>query len=85
MHRTVWIPKYRRRTLVGQVAERLKQTVEESAAEREKGVSARILLKEFPDLAQRPGRGVLWAPSYFIARSGHCVCGDDRTLHQRAN
>jgi putative transposase len=79
----VWIPKCRRRILVGQVAERLKQTVEQSAAEREwdmvalevtpghvhlsvasppsvrpydlvkvfKGVSARILLKEFLGLA----------------------------------
>jgi putative transposase len=31
-----------------------------------KGVSARILLKEFPDFAQKSGRGTLWAPPYFI-------------------
>ena len=36
-----------------------------------KGVSARILLKEFPDLAQRARRGTLWAPSYFIASAGN--------------
>ena len=99
MCRIVWIPRHRRRTLVGQVAEQLKQTVEQSAAEREwdvvalevmpghvhlfvasppavrpsdfKGVSARILLKEFLGLAQRPGRGALWAHSYLIATSGN--------------
>ena len=83
MYRMVWIPRYRRRILVEQVAERLKQTIEQTAAEREwdvvalevmsdhvhlfvappptvrpsdlvkvfKGVSARILLKEFFGLA----------------------------------
>jgi putative transposase len=103
LYHIVWIPKYRRRILVEQVAERLKQTIEQTAAEREwdvvalevmsdhvhlfvappptvrpsdlvkvlKGVSARILLKEFPDLAQRARRGTLWAPSYFIASAGN--------------
>ena len=83
LYHIVWIPKYRRRILVEQVAERLKQTIEQTAAEREwdvvalevmsdhvhlsvasppsvrpsdlvkvfKGVSARILLKEFLGLA----------------------------------
>jgi len=36
-----------------------------------KGVSARILLKEFPDLAQKTGRGTLWAPSYFVGSAGN--------------
>ena len=40
MYRMVWIPKYRRRILVEQVAERLKQTIEQTAAEREWGVVA---------------------------------------------
>ena len=74
MYRIAWIPKCRRRILVEQVAERLKQTVEQSALEVMpghvhlsvasppsvrpsdlvkvfKGVSARILLKEFLGLA----------------------------------
>lgn len=32
-----------------------------------KGVSARLLLKEFPELKQRLWGGHLWNPSYFIA------------------
>ncbi len=39
MYRMVWIPKYRRRILVEQVAERLKQTIEQTAAEREWAVA----------------------------------------------
>lgn len=36
-----------------------------------KGVSARLLLKEFPGLAKRTGRGTLWAPSYFVGTAGN--------------
>jgi putative transposase len=36
-----------------------------------KGVSARLLLKEFPALARRTGRGTLWAPSYFVGTAGN--------------
>ena len=32
-----------------------------------KGVSARLLLKEFPELKQKLWGGHLWNPSYFIA------------------
>ncbi|WP_339315669.1 IS200/IS605 family transposase [Paenibacillus sp. FSL R10-2734] len=32
-----------------------------------KGVSARLLFKEFPDLKKKLGGGNLWNPSYFIA------------------
>jgi putative transposase len=32
-----------------------------------KGVSARLLLKEFPELKQKLWDGHLWNPSYFIA------------------
>jgi putative transposase len=36
-----------------------------------KGVSARLLLNEFPTLAWRTGRGTLWAPSYFVGTAGN--------------
>ncbi|MBP7893065.1 MAG: transposase [Firmicutes bacterium] len=42
----VWILKYRRRILVEQVAERLKQTVEQTAAEREWAVGPVLLHRE---------------------------------------
>ncbi|MDK2918158.1 MAG: REP-associated tyrosine transposase [Candidatus Petromonas sp.] len=32
-----------------------------------KGVSARLLLKEFPELKEKLWGGHLWNPSYFIA------------------
>lgn len=35
-----------------------------------KGVSARKLLLEFPDLQRRTGRGRLWAPSYYVSSAG---------------
>jgi putative transposase len=35
-----------------------------------KGVSSRILRKEFPVLAKRYYKGVLWSPSYFAASCG---------------
>lgn len=35
-----------------------------------KGISARRLLMKYPDLAEKSGRGTLWAPSYFVATSG---------------
>jgi putative transposase len=35
-----------------------------------KGVSSRLLRQEFPSLAQRYWRGVLWSPSYFAGSCG---------------
>jgi putative transposase len=35
-----------------------------------KGVSSRLLRKEFPDLRHRYYNGVLWSPSYFAASCG---------------
>ncbi|MBW9219825.1 IS200/IS605 family transposase, partial [Anoxybacillus sp. ST70] len=32
-----------------------------------KGVSARLLFKEFPQLKEKLGGGNLWNPSYFVA------------------
>jgi putative transposase len=103
LYHMVWIPKYRRRILVGHVAERLKEVIRQTASKRDwdvaalevmpdhvhlfispppttspadvvkvcKGVSARLLLKEFPDLARKTGRGTLWAPSYFVGSAGN--------------
>jgi putative transposase len=35
-----------------------------------KGVSSRLLRKQFPSLAMRYWKGVLWSPSYFAASCG---------------
>lgn len=35
-----------------------------------KGVSSRLLRKEFPELAGRYWKGVLWSPSYFASSCG---------------
>ena len=40
-----------------------------------KGISARLLLIRYPDLARKSGRGTLWAPSYYIATAGG-ISGD---------
>lgn len=36
-----------------------------------KGITARLLLKQFPNLAHKTGRGTLWAPSYFVGSAGN--------------
>ncbi|MGI6131680.1 MAG: transposase [Bacillota bacterium] len=53
MYHIVWIPKYRRRILVEQVAERLKQTIEQTAAEREWAVGPLLLHREKPAMCLR--------------------------------
>jgi len=35
-----------------------------------KGVSSRLLRKEFPDLGKNYYKGILWSPSYFAASCG---------------
>ena len=35
-----------------------------------KGVSSRLLRKDFPELTNRYWRGILWSPSYFAASCG---------------
>ena len=35
-----------------------------------KGVSSRLLRKDFPELTNRCWRGILWSPSYFAASCG---------------
>ena len=35
-----------------------------------KGVSSRLLRKDFPDLRKRYWKGALWSPSYFAASCG---------------
>ncbi|HNS79709.1 MAG TPA: IS200/IS605 family transposase [Syntrophorhabdus sp.] len=98
----VWIPKYRRKILVGEIAEETKKILQAIAEEKGweilalevmldhihlfasappkyapadivkvfKGWSARHLLKQFPDLAKKAGRGTLWAPSYYVGTTG---------------
>lgn len=98
----VWILKYRRKVLVGEVAEEAKKILRAIANEKGweilalevmpdhihlfasappkyapadivkvfKGWSARHLLKQFPGLAKKTGRGTLWAPSYYIGTAG---------------
>lgn len=98
----VWIPKYRRKILTGEVAEETEKILRAIAEEKGweilalevmpdhihlftsappkyapadivkvfKGWSARYLLKQFPDLARKTGRGTLWAPSYYISTAG---------------
>jgi len=98
----VWIPKYRRKILTGEIARATEEILWTIAQDREwnilaleimpdhihlfvsvppkyapadvvkvfKGWSARYLLKQFPDLAKKSGRGTLWAPSYYIGTAG---------------
>jgi putative transposase len=98
----VWIPKYRRKILVNEIAGKTEEILHFIAKERGwdilalevmpdhvhlfvsappkfspadivkvfKGWSARCLLKEFPGLGQKTGRGTLWAPSYYIGTAG---------------
>ena len=54
MYRMVWILKYRRRILVEQVAERLKQTIEQTAAEREWDVVALEVMSDHVHLFVAP-------------------------------
>lgn len=98
----VWIPKYRRKILSGQVATVTEDVLRIVANEKGweiialevmpdhvhlfvsappkfapaeivkalKGWSARRVLMAFPDLAQKTGRGTLWAPSYYVGTAG---------------
>lgn len=98
----VWIPKYRRRILIGEIAQETERVLKLVAEERNweilalevmpdhvhlfvsvppqyspadvvkifKGWSARVLLKKFPGLAKKTGRGTLWAPSYYVGTAG---------------
>jgi putative transposase len=74
----VWCPKYRKPVLGGPVAKRLKELLEEKAAElgatihiaaQFKGFSSRILREEFPFLKSR--LPALWSRSYYIGSVGH--------------
>lgn len=99
----VWIPKYRRKILTGNVALAVEESLQTVAQEKEweiialevmpdhvhlfvsappkyapaeivkafKGWSARRVLMAFPNLAQKTGRGTLWAPSYYVGTAGN--------------
>ena len=75
----VWIPKYRRRVLVGEIVDRLRGVLHEVcqaigfealALQWFKGSSARALFAEFPALRVKLRRGHLWAPSFSIGTAG---------------
>lgn len=95
----VWCVKYRHKVLSGDLDKRLKEILQQIAADNlftisemesdadhihllidctpqhsipsiikaVKGVSARLLFKEFPQLKKKLGGGHLWNPSYFVA------------------
>jgi len=99
----VWIPKYRRRILVGDVALAVEESLRAVARKKKweiialevmpdhvhlfvsappkyapseivkafKGWSARRVLMAYPVLAQKTGRGTLWAPSYYVGTVGY--------------
>ena len=80
----VWIPKYRRRVLVGEIVDRLRGVPHEVcqakgfevlALESQpdqwfNGSLARTLFAEFPALRVKLRRGHLWAPSFSIGTAG---------------
>ena len=99
----VWIPKYRRKVLTGDIALAVEESLKTVAREKGweivalevmpdhvhlfvtvppkfapseivkafKGWSARRTLMAFPGLAQKTGRGTLWAPSYYVGTAGN--------------
>lgn len=100
----VWSTKYRRKVLVGNVTERLKELNNAIATDKGfeiavqevqpdhihlfvrahpkyspsfitkvlKGISAKKLFDEFPELRERSWRGHLWNPSYYVGTCGDC-------------
>jgi len=99
----VWIPKYRRKILTGDIAKAVEESLRAAAQSKGweiialevmpdhvhlflsappkyspaeiikvlKGWSARRVLMMFPKLAQKTGRGTLWAPSYYVGTPGN--------------
>ncbi|MFQ5543265.1 MAG: IS200/IS605 family transposase [Nitrospiria bacterium] len=99
----IWIPKYRKRVLVGQVAIRCRDLLRQIALEHEveiitgkvasdhvhmfvsyrpveniskimqwlKGISSRVLLKEFPHLKRQFWGRHLWGRGYLAVSSGN--------------
>ncbi|MBI2154336.1 MAG: transposase [Candidatus Rokubacteria bacterium] len=62
-YHAVWIPKYRKKVLVGAIAPSL-------AIQWFKGIAARTLFAEFPTLRTQLRRGHMWAPSFYIGTAG---------------
>jgi len=99
----VWSVKYRRHVLGEEVANRLKEILNNVAKDKEfiirtmeimedhvhifasahpkispsyivkmsKGISGRLLLREYPELREKLWKGKLWNPSYYIETIGH--------------
>ena len=112
----VWIPKYRRRILLGAVAQRARAVLEEvtrrygwpllalevqpdhlhlcltipptlavsEAVKLLKGISARKLLVEFPQLRRLVRKDDLWAPSYYVGSAGQVSAETIRRYIERA-
>ena len=100
----VWSTKYRRKVLVGDVAERLKELNKSISVDKRfeivvqevqpdhvplfirahpkfapstitkvlKGITAKKLFEEFPELRSKLWKGHLWNPSYYIGTCGDC-------------
>ena len=98
----VWIPKYRKQLLKGEIRDFLEELFKEIAREYAfeilameimpdhihlfvsappryspstmakifKGVSAKKLFQEFPQLRKEYGKNHIWAPSYYVATAG---------------
>jgi putative transposase len=98
----VWSTKYRKKLLVNEIDERLKELHIQIANEKGidlkeqeimpdhvhlfvsahpkfspsqmtkifKGITAKVLFEEFPELRQKEWRGHLWNPSYYVGTMG---------------
>jgi putative transposase len=71
-YHVVWCVKYRHKVLIDNIDKRLKEILHQidsipSTIKALKGVSARLLFKEFPQLKKKLWGGHLWNPSYFVA------------------
>lgn len=65
----VWCVKYRHKIISNNIENKLKEIITTIANDIKalKGVSARLLFKEFPEIKSRLWGGHLWNPSYFVA------------------
>ena len=54
----VWIPKYRKKVLVGELQKELK------------GYTSKMLREKFPFLKRKCGRDRLWTSAYYVGTAG---------------
>jgi putative transposase len=78
----IWLPKYRKRVLIGPVAIRTRDVLRQISLERPmqdvskivqwlKGISSRILLSEFPHLKKQFWGRHIWVRGYLAVSSGN--------------